>query len=136
LGNEPKSAQLWRLNAQTGTIDSATVRPDLSRALDRLQQRSANLAVALRAWQSGDRDHDTNEVSGTTLLRSSAITSWQFDESVPLIVHPEVRNSDDAPVDWIFAAADQWAENKRTTLLFVIHLSFALHDSQPGLNHQ
>ena len=30
--------------------------------------------------------------------------------------------------------ADQWAEHKRTALLFVIHLSLALHDPQPSLN--
>jgi signal transduction histidine kinase len=102
-----KVPRLWRLNAQTGTIDPASVRPDLTRALDRLQQHSANLAVALRAWQSADQVHDTNEVSGATLLRSSAITGWQFDESVPLIAHPEVRNSDGDPVDWIVIQFDR-----------------------------
>ena len=102
-----KVPRLWRLNAQTGTIDSAIVQPDLSRALDRLQKHSANLAVALRAWQSADQDRDTNEMSGTASLRSSAITGWQFDESVPLIAHPEVRNSDSTPVDWIVIQFDR-----------------------------
>ena len=73
--------------------------------LDRLRANSANLSVALGAWRSADltsdQRSDTYDVLGTTSLRSTATTGWQFDETIPAIVHPIVRRDDVTPIDWI-----------------------------------
>ena len=100
-----KSPRLLLFNVQNGTIDVSSARPDLGALLERLHARSANLSVALGAWQSRDlaSDQGSNEfnTSGAPSARSSATTGWQFDETVPLIVHPIVRHDDNTPVDWI-----------------------------------
>jgi len=45
---------------------------------------------------------------------------------------PGQQITDGEPVE--ITTADQWVKDERPALLSVIHLSFALHDPQPGLN--
>jgi hypothetical protein len=97
--------RLLHFNVANETIEVASVPPDLTSVLNRLRSKSANLAMALQAWRSDslslDRRSDAYEISGADRLRSNAMTGWQFDETVPLIVHPIVRERDGTPVDWI-----------------------------------
>jgi signal transduction histidine kinase len=100
-----KTPRLLRFNTETETIDPSGARPELTMALNRLRANSANLAVALDAWRSPDssseRRSDEYEIPGASSSRSAIVTGWQFDDTVPLIVHPIVRRDDDTPVDWI-----------------------------------
>lgn len=100
-----KTPRLLRFNVEKGTIDVSSVRPELQRLLDRLQSKSANLSIALDAWRLqenvSDQSPDADELSGAASLRGTVTTGWQFDETLPLIVHPIVRRDDNTPVDWI-----------------------------------
>ena len=106
-----RTPRLLRFNVDKGTIDVSTVRPDLQRALDRLQAKSANLSVALDAWRLqqdiSDQRSDPDDISGAASLRGTATTGWQFDETLPLIVHPIVRRDDNTPVDWIIVVLNR-----------------------------
>jgi signal transduction histidine kinase len=97
--------RLFRFNKQAGTIDISVVRPELTKVLNRLRDKSGNLAEALHAWRSNEQSHaqsaDFHGISESDSPRSSAMTGWQFDETLPIIAHPEVRDDDHAPVDWI-----------------------------------
>ena len=114
-----KSPRLLLFNPQAGTIDVSSVRPDLTPLLERLRARSANLSVALDAWQSrdsvSDQGIDAFDPSGAASVRTSATTGWQFDETMPLIVHPIVRVDDRTPVDWILIVLNR--ETIRTRIL-------------------
>lgn len=114
--------RLLRLNAHKKRIDTSSVPQDLQTLLARLQASSANLPVALHAWESADVPSEQrsggNDTSGADSQRSNTTTGWQFDENIPAIVHPIVRHGDDNipgivrhgdatppssqnPVDWI-----------------------------------
>jgi signal transduction histidine kinase len=74
--------------------------------LDYLQQRSASLRIALRAWEFTDPLETGQFEAEMHEFRNAPITGWQFDEEIPAIVHPIVhhtattRNREN-PVDWI-----------------------------------
>jgi signal transduction histidine kinase len=125
-----KTKRLLRLNSNTEAFESATASQDLSPLLDRLQQRSSNLSVALSAWKLPDSE--TTSVAGNVgrlsslhLLRSNAITGWQFDATIPAIVHPIVQPrrsvteiprrgaSNRDPVDWIVVVLNLETIEKR-----------------------
>lgn len=112
-----KAPRLLLFNVQSGTIDVTNMRDDLTALLERLRGRSANLSVALDAWQSrdlaSDQGSETFDSSGAASLRSSATTGWQFDETMPLIVHPIVRHDDNTPVDWIIVVLNREAIRTR-----------------------
>ena len=104
-----ESARLLRLNAEAGRIEPVAKSAELSGLLTHLRNKSTNLAVALRVWdrdESGQvQSRGESQSSAASRLRSNAITGWQFDESIPAIVHPIVRNgtavaSESALVDW------------------------------------
>ena len=105
-----RSPRLLRFNVDKGTIDVSSVRPDLQRSLDRLREKSPNLSIALNAWRLredvSDQVSDPDDLSGAS-LRGTATTGWQFDETVPLIVHPIVRRDDNTPVDWIIVVLNR-----------------------------
>ena len=104
-----ESARLLRLNAEAGRIEPVAKSAELSGLLTHLRNKSTNLAVALRVWdrdESGQvQSRGESQSSAASRLRSNAITGWQFDESIPAIVHPIVRNGtavapESALVDW------------------------------------
>jgi signal transduction histidine kinase len=121
--------RLLRLNADEEKIESSVVPPDLQPLLARLQKNSANLPVALHAWES---DGSGNEVPGgreepaslSHLLRSNSETGWQFDEGIPALVHPifhythhrafdtKTLTSLD-PVDWVVVVLNVETIQKR-----------------------
>jgi hypothetical protein len=105
-----KAPGLLRFNADAGKIEPVAEPPELKDLLVHLQERSSNLESALRAWASDEPAHDPNvenelQSSAVHRVRTNAITGWQFDESIPAIVHPIVKHgSTDASeadaVDW------------------------------------
>ncbi len=111
--SQAERPRLLRLNAQTAKIETAAVPADLETLLEHLKQHSSNLRVALRAWElAGPGISQSDErPSPSNMLRSNAITGWQFDEQIPAIVHPIIHRSGDEkmnadslktrPVDWV-----------------------------------
>jgi signal transduction histidine kinase len=121
--------RLLRLNPDAGKVESSAVSPDLQVLLALLRNHSSNLRVALRAWELDDAPHEARSGSGdrtapSQVLRSNAITGWQFDEEIPAIVHPifhrthpgavhnRVSSSVD-PVDWVVVVLNLETIQKR-----------------------
>jgi len=126
--------RLLRLNANKKRIDTSGVPKNLETLLARLQANSANLPLALRAWESPDPSPDQRsrsvDISSADSLRSNTTTGWQFDENIPALVHPIVRHGDDTipgivrhgdanppssqnPVDWIVVVLNPNTIQKR-----------------------
>lgn len=89
--------RLLRLNADAATIEISSVPEALQPLLARLQAKSSNLSVGLRAWEFSDssaeersRGNDRLSRSSSVLQRSDITTGWQFDKNIPAIVHPIV----------------------------------------------
>jgi signal transduction histidine kinase len=106
-GTDPR---LLRLNADSARIERSAAPAALQPLLAHLQQNASNLRVALRAWEadptnSNAESNAEQESSSARKLRSRAVTGWQFDESIPAIVHPIVHHGQKTigargPVDW------------------------------------
>ena len=95
-------ARLLRFNADVGKIENSSKPPALQPLLAHLERKATNLRIALRAWESEDpappqRLDGGAQSSEAHKLRTSAITGWQFDESIPAIVHP-ILHHDQKPV--------------------------------------
>ena len=113
-GPAPRLLRLSRDQAQA-TPDSAS--EGLQRLLARLEERSGDINVALRAWESAGKDLAptiTGEISHTS-VRSDTLTGWQFDQSIPAIVHPIIHHTlplqtkpdrSGKRVDWIIVVLD------------------------------
>jgi signal transduction histidine kinase len=110
--------RLLRLRPDSKTFENSKVSQGLGPLLGRLREDSSSLPLALNAWRF--RDPSSLRSSGGSerfsplhLLRSNAITGWQFDANVPAIVHPILHPtghrmstgrqapSIQNPVDWI-----------------------------------
>ena len=108
--------RLLSLDVGSGPPEIATPSTSLGPLLGRLRSRSANLHSGLRAWQPDDADRAPGSRSGLNVpLLSDPLTGWQFDQTIPAIVHPIVHhklpNRDDEPasrdaIDWIIIELD------------------------------
>jgi signal transduction histidine kinase len=110
---------LFRLNANSKTLDSVNVPPELERLLARLKSNAANLRTAMRAWEP-PAPYDNEEPSAGSQMhafgvRSNALAGWQLDESLPAFVHPVVHHADPlnsqtpvdrVAVDWLVVVMD------------------------------
>jgi two-component system, OmpR family, sensor histidine kinase SenX3 len=91
--------KLLRLAPEQNKIVAEEVPQDLVPLLSRLQTTAATLPQALRAWQRErvsreERSANVSDVPSLGLPRwSSAMIGWQFDESIPAVVHPLVHHS-------------------------------------------
>jgi signal transduction histidine kinase len=113
-GSVPRLLRLSPDQAQA-TPDSPSER--LQRLLARLEERSGDINVALRAWEppgENSRPSITAERPRTT-PRSDILTGWQFDQNVPAIVHPIIHHplpleakpsKGGKAVDWIIVVLD------------------------------
>ena len=116
-------SRLLRLDADKERIETTAVPSDLHPLLAHLQNNSANLQVALRAWEVGGLGTEMlpapqEPLSPSYSLRSNAETGWQFDERIPALVHPifhythhgafdtKALSSSD-PVDWVVVVLSQ-----------------------------
>ncbi|HLV88987.1 MAG TPA: HAMP domain-containing sensor histidine kinase [Candidatus Sulfotelmatobacter sp.] len=94
-----KAPRLLRLAPDQNKIVSAEVPKDLQPMLSRLQDAATSLPQALRAWEpswasSVERSAAFRDVPSIGLPRwSSAMIGWQFDESIPAVVHPLLHHS-------------------------------------------
>ena len=115
----PGKPDLLRLTPDTKTLDSVNVPPALEALLSRLQANSANLRMAMRAWEfraSPENQHPGgNNQAYTFGLSSNALAGWQLDDSIPVLVHPVVHHADPfnsqtpvdrVAVDWLVVVLD------------------------------
>jgi len=103
--------RLLRLDPDADKIEKVVTPVGLQALLAHLQRKSGNLRIALRAWESSDSTASAEPESQTESsvghnLRRNPITGWQFDESIPAIVHPILHRKTgtlrpEAPVDWL-----------------------------------
>jgi two-component system sensor histidine kinase SenX3 len=111
------TGRLFRFNPDSDRIENSSIPVSLQSLLLRLQQRSSNLGIALRAWESEDQFRhvhlDSGAVSSSAgVRRPNPITGWQFDEDLPAIVHPLLHHGSNhrdkrAPVDWLVIVLNQ-----------------------------
>jgi signal transduction histidine kinase len=115
----PGDPQLLRLNPKSMTLDSVVPPANLELLLALLQANSANLRVAMDAWESpkpsGERVAQSHRPS-TPSSRSDALAGWQLDETIPALVHPVVHHADPfnslttvdrLEVDWFVVVLDE-----------------------------
>jgi signal transduction histidine kinase len=113
-GPAPRLLRLSRDQAQA-TPDSTSER--LQRLLARLEERSGDINIALRAWESpgGNLAPTISGEIPHTSVRSDTLTGWQFDQSIPAIVHPIIHHTlplrtkadrNGKRVDWIIVVLD------------------------------
>lgn len=103
--------RLLRLDPDADKIERLVIPVELQALLAHLDGKSGNLRTALRAWESSDSPptagpESDKESSAGHNVRRNPITGWQFDESIPAIVHPILHRTADivrleAPVDWL-----------------------------------
>jgi|GEM_PF-644794 signal transduction histidine kinase len=111
--------RLLRLNAEQERIEDFAISPEMRPLLSYLQKYSSTLQVALRAWAGDTNPNELRRKFGNAspsyLLRSNAETGWQFDETIPALVHPifhyvhhgqaaSNKLSPNSPVDWVVVA--------------------------------
>jgi two-component system, OmpR family, sensor histidine kinase SenX3 len=120
--------RLLRLDAEQERIETSAMPSELHSLLAHLQSNSANLQVALRAWEVGGAENkaaqEPREPSTSYSLRSNAETGWQFDERIPALVHPIFHYTHHGafdqkalsiadPVDWVVVVLSQETIQKR-----------------------
>jgi signal transduction histidine kinase len=108
--------QLFRLYSSSRLPQPEAPDPRVAALLLRLQTRTASLYSGLRAWQLMDATDLSNAFeSRRHSEQGDSFTGWQFDQSVPAIVHPIVHHrlpsQPDNPigneaVDWIIILLD------------------------------
>lgn len=107
--NPQTNPQLFRMIVESKRIEISGVPQELQNLLTRLRANSASLSLALRAWQlpvqQGQRTR-VEAATGTSLAEGNTNTGWQFDASIPAIVHPIFQRDPKAPasrttVDWM-----------------------------------
>ncbi|KAA6457992.1 HAMP domain-containing histidine kinase [Acidobacteria bacterium AB60] len=117
------------LNLDTRKIEDSAVPPELRTLVPRLRANSTNISVALHAWQlpfgANNLSSEAEEDLSKAQAGSDPIAGWQFDESVPAIVHPILHReagkvlSNQSPVDWIIITIDESVLQKKTLPVLV-----------------
>lgn len=114
--------RMVHLNLDTRKIEDSAVPPELTNLVPRLQANSANLSMALDAWQlpGAPPSQDSGDLRSKSKLAGDPIAGWQFDDSVPAIVHPILHREpgkelgSQSPVDWIIITIDENVLQKKT----------------------
>jgi signal transduction histidine kinase len=124
-------ARFLRMNANTARIEAQNPPAGVNRLLARLTQHSSSLEAAMHAWELNAHPVTTEESSGRG-ARSDTMTGWQFDSTIPAVVHPIIHHANPfedpradevpkgtksdtaaAPIDWIIVTLDQDAIEQR-----------------------
>jgi len=110
-------ARLMRLDPYLDRIETVKKPEEMKAFLTHLRQRSGNLRLALRAWEPTGTDSTSDSTSKTepSAIRDpekTTITGWQFEESIPAIVHPILHHTPTgvnrgAPVDWLIVVLNR-----------------------------
>jgi len=91
----PGDPQLLRADPAEQSLDPVSVPPELARLLTRLNDRSSDLPIALRAWESGPPETVPNAKAGSaSLSRSNPLAGWQLDDRGLALVHPILHHAD------------------------------------------
>jgi signal transduction histidine kinase len=107
--------RLFRLDIESSKLLPAAATPDLNPILERLQQNSSSLQLALRAWDKASQGAAATSTPALPGGRGDPLTGWQFVPSIPALVHPIVHHhlpaDSTAPpspqsIDWIMLVFD------------------------------
>lgn len=151
--------RLFVLDPDADRIEAISKPAELQGLLLRLQQRSTSLPIALRAWERDNQAQSQMPDSESSPVHNSgtkAITGWQFEETIPAIVHPVLHRTGNFaratdPVDWLVVVlnpdtikhrifpelAHRYFENKqgleyRIAVVSTGNTSHLLYSSDPG----
>jgi signal transduction histidine kinase len=99
---------LLRLDPNAHKVERSRKPPELKALLAFLKERSSDIGTALRAWEPSDErpgldsDADPKADNLAHTEEAKAVSGWQFEESIPAIVHPitHYRRTNSA-VDWL-----------------------------------
>jgi signal transduction histidine kinase len=115
--------RLFLLNLDKKRIEVSSVPPELVNLLSRLEANSANLPMAMSAWQSRspsmDRQNQSDLALNSALAGNNPTAGWQFDERAPAIVRPIFHHdpgrplSIRRPVDWMVITMNMNVLEKR-----------------------
>jgi len=109
--------RLLRLSPDQGQATPDSPNQRLQRLLTRLEERSGGIDVALRAWEPTAENRRPNITAERPHAspQTDILTGWQFDQSVPAIVHPIIHHAlpleakpskSGKGVDWIIVVLD------------------------------
>jgi two-component system, OmpR family, sensor histidine kinase SenX3 len=112
------SPQLFRLNAEKEKIEAAEAPGRLKTLLNRLRANSSSLSTSLRVWQLPGAAGQSNAFHLSRPNPPEISMGWQFDESIPAIVHPIFQRDGrslnrQSPVDWMVIVLDANALQQR-----------------------
>jgi two-component system sensor histidine kinase SenX3 len=115
--------RLFWLSLDEKRIEPYVVPKEFVTLLARLQANSSSLSTALHAWQLPGRAADSafaaDNPPAAIATGSSPISGWQFDPTIPAMVHPifhhgaEKSLNSGSPVDWIIITLDMSVLQKR-----------------------
>ena len=117
--NLDSKPQLSRLSAKAKKIEPVEIPQNLQTLLIRLRANSTSLSTSLRVWELPGQPSQRGSFDANPTPHSQEIsTGWQFDETVPAIVHPIFQRdgrslSSLSPVDWMVVVLDRNALQKR-----------------------
>jgi signal transduction histidine kinase len=120
LSTEPR---LLRLDTAHKSIENSSIPANLQPLLSRLLASSGSLSAAQFAWRlpsQPEQQLPSRSGSGDS-VRSNPNAGWQFDDSIPAIVHPLLQRDNATaipprgrnPVDWIVVVLNMKALQKR-----------------------
>jgi signal transduction histidine kinase len=114
------SPQLFRLSAEKQKIEAAETPQKLKILLNRLRANSSSLLTSFRVWQLPGRVWQSSPTFDRISPPNAPENSmgWQFDESIPAIVHPIFQRDGrslnrQSPVDWMVIVLDANALQER-----------------------
>ncbi|HLV85375.1 MAG TPA: ATP-binding protein [Candidatus Sulfotelmatobacter sp.] len=117
--SQPSRPRLLRFGSAQTPLEEVNPPDAVGRLLERLRDRSADINEALRAWEFAKEDEQAPQQlqeRGRNVSRDTPLTGWQFDQSIPAIVHPLIHHAygdekeeQRRAVDWIVVVLDMTA---------------------------
>ena len=129
--------RLLRLDPDAHRIEVSAKPVELRNFLAYLQNNSGALQIALHAWNA-DRSSQNKETDiNLDELQAKTTTGWQFEESIPAIVHPIVHHFNEKrkrrfPVDWLIVVLSRKAITSRV----LPQLATRYFDGKQGLDYK
>lgn len=118
--NLDSKPQLFRLDEDKKKIEIAEVPQNLETLLTRLRAHSTSLSTSLGVWQLPRQGESASSEIASVSSSPEGTTNpgWQFDQTVPAIVHPIFQRdrrslNSKSPVDWMVIVLDLNALRKR-----------------------
>jgi signal transduction histidine kinase len=126
--SQNEKARVLRMHPDTSRIEAEPEPSEIQPLLKRLALNSSSLPIAMHAWEYERAPAGLAGDKTKGFARTDTMTGWQFDASIPAIVHPiihhrdpfenprfddiaglhgAVSNATNAPVDWIVVVLDR-----------------------------